>query len=266
MTQESMTRESTRDRLAAYASIARIAPAVPLAIPSMMLVAEADATVYSQTGLSVTIGSGAGQTGQQSFNITGAGGSVVGVFTGSRVSVGWARGTYSFARLGVRNGTGPGRALFRNIRQGSAWGFWNGGLPVNPGATWGNPGRITTQFKGAPVIFGSASAGDINFGSFGAATTTTAFDPQGVGNTGATWYLLFKFTDGAASGDYGWISFTANVNGFGSSSITITGWGWDDSGATIGAGVTASAVPGGAGLAALAVGAAGLRGRRRGRN
>ena len=263
MTQESMTRESTRDRLAAYASIARIAPAVPLAIPSMMLVAEADATVYSQTGLSVTIGSGAGQTGQQTFNITGAGGSVVGVFTGSRVSA----GTYSFAKLGVRNGTGPGRALFSTIRQHTAGGsFWFGGLPVNSGATWGNPGRNTTQFKGAPVTFGTANTGGINFGSSGAATTTTNFDPQGVGNTGQLWYLLFKFTDGAASGDYGWISFTANVNGFGSSSITITGWGWDDSGATIGAGVTASAVPGGTGLAALAIGAAGLRGRRRSRN
>ncbi len=263
MTQESMTRESTRDRLAAYASIARIAPAVPLAIPSMMLVAEADATVYSQTGLSVTIGSGAGQTGQQSFNITGAGGSVVGVFTGSRVLA----GTYSFAKLGIRNGTGPGRALFSTIRQSTTGGsFWFGGLPVNSGATWGNPGRNTTQFKGAPVTFGTATTGGINFGSNGAASTTTNFDPQGVGNTGQLWYLLFKFTDGAASGDYGWISFTANVNGFGSSSITITGWGWDDSGATIGAGVTASAVPGGAGLAALAVGAAGLRGRRRGRN
>ena len=262
MTQESMTRESTRDRLAAYASIARIAPAVPLAIPSMMLVAEADATVYSQTGLSVTIGSGAGQTGQQSFNITGAGGSVVGVFTGSRVLA----GTYSFAKLGIRNGTGPGRALFSTIRQGTTWGYWYGGLPVNSGATWGNPGRNTTQFKGAPVTFGTATTGGINFGSSGAARTTTNFDPQGVGNTGQLWYLLFKFTDGAASGDYGWISFTANVNGAGSSSITITGWGWDDSGATIGAGVTASAVPGGAGLSALAVGAAGLRGRRRGRN
>ena len=263
MTQESTRRESTRDRLAAYASIARIAPAVPLAIPSMMLVAEADATVYSQTGLSVTIGSGAGQTGQQSFNITGAGGSVVGVFTGSRVLA----GTYSFAKLGVRNGTGTDRALFSTISQGTTGGaFWFGGLPVNSGATWGNPGRNTTQFKGAPVTFGTATTGGINFGSNGGATTTTNFDPQGVGNTGQLWYLLFKFTDGAASGDYGWISFTANVNGFGSSSITITGWGWDDSGATIGAGVTASAVPGGTGLAALAIGAAGLRGRRRGRN
>lgn len=260
MTQKSTTRESTRDRLAAYASIARLAPAVPLAIPSMMLVAEADATVYSQTGLSVTIGSGAGQTGQRSFNITGAGGAVVGVFTGSRVlSV-----TYSFAKLGVRNGTGTDRALFRTISQGTTEGaFWYGGLPVNAGAIWSNPGRNTTQFKGAPVTFGTSTTGAINFGTSGAATTTSNFDPQGVGNTGQLWYLLFKFTDGAASGDYGWISFTANVNGFGDSSITITGWGWDDAGGTIAAGATASAVPGGAGLAALAVGAAGLRGRRR---
>ncbi len=188
---------------------------------------------------------------------------MVGVFTGSRVLA----GTYSFAKLGVRNGTGPGRALFRNIRQDTTGGsYWFGGLPVNSGATWATREGTRRSSRATPATFGTATTGGINFGSNGAATTTTNFDPQGVGNTGQLWYLLFKFTDGAASGDYGWISFTANVNGFGSSSITITGWGWDDSGATIGAGVTASAVPGGTGLAALAIGAAGLRGRRRSRN
>ena len=116
------------------------------------------------------------------------------------------------------------------------------------------------------MFFYDLTHADINFGTSSATGPGSVnFDPQGVGNTGQTWYLLFQFTDGAASGDYGWISFTANVNGFGNSSITITGWGWDDSGATIGAGVTASAVPGGAGLAALACGAIGLRGRRRSR-
>jgi hypothetical protein len=45
--------------------------------------------------------------------------------------------------------------------------------------------------------------------------------------------------------------------------MQITGWGWDDSGSPIAAGFTGTAVPGGGGLFALAIGAAGLRGRRR---
>jgi hypothetical protein len=256
MTQESMTRESTRDRLAAYASIARIAPAVPLAIPSMMLVAEADATVYSQTGLSLRIGAGGTDT---TLTITGAGGASVGQI--NLISAG------SYATI-----TGGGiawRGLTQSTNAGNS--VWFGGIPVSAGATWNNLGRTTGEFAGTNVNFNSAAGlGDINFGSSNAGGFND--DPQGVGNNGDTWYLFFRFTSGSASGDYGWLSFTANVVGttIGSggsntdSYITITGWGWDDAGGTIAAGATA--VPGGAGLVALAVGAAGLRGRRRSRN
>ena len=258
MTQESTTRESTRDRLAAYASIARLAPAVPLAIPSMMLVAEADATVYSQTGLSLRIGAGGTDT---TLTITGAGGASVGQINLISAS--------SYATIA------GGGIAWRGLNQYSAGGgsSWFGGIPVSAGATWNNLGRTTGDFKGTSVNFNSAAGfGDINFGK----TNVGGFDddPQGVGNNGDTWYLFFRFTSGSGSGDYGWLSFTANVVGTtidsgGSNTdsyITITGWGWDDAGGTIAAGATASAVPGGAGLAALAVGAAGLRGRRRGRH
>ena len=85
------------------------------------------------------------------------------------------------------------------------------------------------------------------------------------GNTGQTWYLLFKTTgsDGF-EGNYGWLSFAGYADGTTNSYITITGWGWDDTGSTIAAGQTAgsTAVPGLGGLAALAIGAGGLRGRR----
>jgi hypothetical protein len=68
---------------------------------------------------------------------------------------------------------------------------------------------------------------------------------------------------------YGRLSFTATIDGFvgiggtADNYMQITGWGWDDSGSALGAGVTAAAVPGGGALAALAMGAAGVRGRRR---
>jgi hypothetical protein len=261
MTQKSTTRESTRDRLAAYASLARIAPAVPLAIPSMMLVAEADATVYSQTGLSLRIGAGGANA---TLTITGAGGAPVGQISlqssGSYVAIYGLNITWQ--ALNQRTQPDPNAPSFN----------WFGGIPVNAGAKWNSLGRTTGQFAGSNCSFLPAPRGDINFGSSNAGAFYD--DPQGVGNNGDTWYLLFQFTGGSGSGGYGWLSFTANVVGTtirsgGSNTasyITITGWGWDDSGATIGAGVTASAVPGGTGLAALAIGAAGLRGRRRGRN
>ena len=262
MTQESTTRESTRDRLAAYASLARIAPAVPLAIPSMMLVAEADATVYSQTGLSLRIGAGGANA---TLTITGAGGAPVG-----QISL---QSTGSYVAIRGLNITWQALAQGSQADPNAPFDSWFGGIPVNAGATWNNLGRITGEFAGTTVSFNSAAGfGDINFGRSNAGGFND--DPQGVGNNGDTWYLLFQFTGGSGSGGYGWLSFTANVVGTtirsgGSNTasyITITGWGWDDSGATIGAGVTASAVPGGTGLAALAIGAAGLRGRRRGRN
>jgi hypothetical protein len=47
----------------------------------------------------------------------------------------------------------------------------------------------------------------------------------------------------------------------------LLAWAYNDTGGSINAGqVAPSAVPGGAGLAALTFGAAGLRGRRRSRN
>ena len=91
-------------------------------------------------------------------------------------------------------------------------------------------------------------------------------------NTGKTWYLLFQFNNNASSdasdGDNGWVSFDANVE-YPLSYITITGWGWDDTGNPIAAGATAETVPEPASLAiwggieTLALGAAAIRRRRK---
>lgn len=80
-------------------------------------------------------------------------------------------------------------------------------------------------------------------------------------------YLGFRFSDGK-SDFYGYFDVELARNGRSKSTSTfsmiIHGWAYDDSGApiTISAPV---AIPGGAGLAALAAGAVGLRGRRRSR-
>lgn len=80
--------------------------------------------------------------------------------------------------------------------------------------------------------------------------------------SGNTAYLGFRLTVGAsnllpAGNIYGWIEFVND-----GTSTTVSRWAYE----TSGGGITtpgASAVPGGAGLAALAFGAAGVRGRRR---
>ena len=242
--------QTTRSpRLSAYASAARMTPVVPLAMSSMMLVTEANADVYSQTGLSLTIGFG-GPGSTQYLTITGAGSASVGQINFRTVNS-------SYAAI-----TGNGiewRGLTQRRNGGNS--NWFGGIPVSAGATWNNLGRTTGEFTGTDVSFNSSALfGDINFGSSNVGGFND--DPQGVGDNGDTWYLLFRFTSGSGSGDYGWLSFTANVDGTSNSYITITGWGYDDAGGTIAAGATASPVPGLGGLAALAIGAGGVRRKR----
>ncbi len=258
----------SKARLSSYASLARVAAVpvvVPIVVPTTLLVATADATIYSQTGLSLIIGARGGGTATSAnpayLQIVGAGAAAVG-----QLSL-WS----SFNANSVNYAAIVGSNFaWRTVTQSGTNTSWFGGLPVRANATWGNVGRNESEFPGG-AQFGTDTFGDVNFGKIGADPGDTDIDPQRVGNAGDTWYLLFKLTDGS-SDTYGWLSFKAWVNGTGNpdaglwSYIEITGWGYDDSGNTLGAGVTAAAVPGGAGLASLALGAAGLRGRRRSRN
>jgi|GEM_PF-1922311 len=102
----------------------------------------------------------------------------------------------------------------------------------------------------------------------------------GTGAASVRGYLGFRIPDGASGFYFGWFDVTVSRDGTGHAggtvgpatfqpvgtpsyfSLTIHAWAYDDTGAAILAGQT-SAVPGGAGLAALAVGASGLRRRRR---
>ncbi|MDE0889175.1 MAG: hypothetical protein OSA40_06920 [Phycisphaerales bacterium] len=231
-------------RLSNYKFAAKAAALTPVAL----LASGAAADIYSNTSLSITVGS---TTANTTFGMTGAGGATVRTFSA-------AGGSASYASIK------GGDFQWMGLRQQNATNNWFGGLPVSSGATWNNLGRTSGEFTGTNnSISSAANFGDINWGK----TSAGGFndDPQGVGNTGQTWYVLFKTTgsDGY-QGNYGWLSFDAYADGTTSSYITITGWGWDDTGSTIAAGQTAgsNAVPGLGGLAALAIGAGGLRGRR----
>ncbi len=226
-------------RLAAYSA---------MVVPAMLLAPEASAGIYSQTGLSLRIGSGGTNT---TLTITGAGNASVG-----QIELRSLGGSY--AQIVGANFS------WRGIYQSAVTSSWFGGLPVGAGATWNNLGRTANGFPGTSNSITTLSVADINWGDN--PSGLIGLDPQGVGNAGTTWYLLFKFASGSATGNYGWLSFDANVSSTNASDsyITVTGWGWDDSGNTIAAGATAGpAVPGVSGLAALAIGAAGIRGRRR---
>lgn len=236
-------------RLARYAALA---PAI--ATPAF-------ATIYGASGLNHEVGfGGTAGAGGVLFQIGGQNVTVSAQSSSGKRGVSVLVAGADFQNLSIRSS------------QNGVSGTWSGGIPVYSGASWNNIGRTTGEFAGnAGRNFSARNRGSINFSNTRASWASNlgaAFvkDPQGVGNTGQTWYLLFKFWSGAHPNTYGWLSFNAFVDPASQNdSIVVTGWGWDDSGTVLAAGIGPVAVPGGTGLAALAIGAAGLRGRRRSR-
>jgi len=149
----------------------------------------------------------------------------------------------------------------------------NGGATVGGGAT----NFLAAGYHGLPLLGqrfdkGVATTGNPPFGAIpgvdgplGGTRNTGNFISSGTATpTGEIrGYVGFRLTglSGAVSTMYGYFDvgydWTTNT-------VTVYSWSYDDTGAPIRIGPTA--VPGGAGLAALAFGAAGLRGRRRSRN
>ncbi len=243
-------------RLARYAALA---PAI--ATPAF-------ATIYGASGLNHQVGfGGTAGAGGVLFQIGGQNVTVSAQSSSGKRGVSVLVAGADFRALSIRS-----RASYNNgTRTVSVSGNWGGGLPVAAGATFNNPGRNMNEFPGSGGTFYSGNRGTLNFSNTNANwinNLNAGFvkDPQKVGNTGQTWYLLFKFWSGAHPNTYGWLSFDAFVDPASQNdSIVVTGWGWDDSGTVLAAGIGPVAVPGGTGLAALAIGAAGLRGRRRSR-
>ena len=145
----------------------------------------------------------------------------------------------------------PGNAIYWNLTggQGPAVGSfgnqrWNGGL----------------LGSGVDVFDTMPSAGAW-VGRTGTSNATWGNEIMSLA-TGATGYIGFRVpVEEPGNWRYGWIELK-NVPG----TLTVDRWAYESDSNTAIQTPTASAVPGGAGLAALAFGAAGLRGRRRSRN
>jgi hypothetical protein len=125
-------------------------------------------------------------------------------------------------------------------------------IQATPGAgqAWANTALVAYSYQSG-VWYGSSGAW--NLGGGGTANSVRH-------------YLAFRFSaDGGSSYQYGWMDVTwwgRQTNG--DVEITINGWAYNTAG-SITAGFSGTAVPSGGGVLALAAGAAGLRGRRRGR-
>lgn len=202
----------------------------------------------NQTGL-------AGGSGTVSA-IWGAGGSLL----SNNIKVGMRR-----FNNGVAGGT------FRDAKLSQAG--WNPGTHY---VAFGGP-----ALAGAVVNASSTGGGATNWtppspwalGFVGLARSTRA---GGVANTTASWgtqpghnpimgksarmYLTFQITD-FGNTYYGWLDLQTQEDASKNLTLTIHGWAYSTGSIMVGA----SAIPGGTGLAALALGAAGLRGRRRSR-
>lgn len=166
---------------------------------------------------------------------------------------------FSSAAVGASNGPPVYRRAIVRAHGAGGERFVTGRLATNAvigsGANWSTAilGRVLARSDAAGASWSPVAAGGWSL---------TADD------TPVRGYLGFEMSDGGSGVYYGWFDISVSRNGLqrGVSKITMTihGWAYDDTGGSILAGqTTATAVPGGAGLAALAFGAAGLRGRRR---
>jgi len=153
---------------------------------------------------------------------------------------------------GARDGN-TGSFQFLRTGFGDAVGLTYGDvIQATPGAgqAWANTALVAYSYQSG-VWYGSSGAWSL--GSDGTANSVQH-------------YLAFRFTaDGGSSYQYGWMNVTwwgQQTNG--NVEITVDGWGYNTAG-SITAGFSGTAVPSGGGVLAFAAGAAGLRGRRRGR-
>jgi hypothetical protein len=152
-------------------------------------------------------------------------------------------------------GTNGGAYTFRN---------WVTGPLVFYCEVNANPQPDSLQFNRAPVLYGdvipTAPLGWV--GTVGGGRQPGA--PTGATYQATTIYVPFKLTLSGGANRYGWVEYVQNS----ASPIdrTVSRWAYETQLNTgLVAGVVPSAVPGAGGLLGLTVGAAGLRGRRRGR-
>jgi hypothetical protein len=222
---------STKTRLSTYATLA--------AAGTGSVVGAADAAIISSSALDNTVIKWSA-TPSTSTNIPVAGGPGFRVNTRATSNGG---GSTASGYVGVVvAGIGGGNVSFLR---------GNAGTNAIQLANYGSKATAMNQAAGW------AAFGNINLGT-----------PSNAGNpafSGTSKYVMFRFNNNGTT-NYGWIELKAATTGFSGTSqysVTLGAWAYDNTGAALGAGVTASAVPGLGGLAALAaMGAAGVRTRR----
>jgi hypothetical protein len=181
----------------------------------------------------------------------------------------WVQPGEQERRLKVARQSAASSFQFLRATNGYAVGLAYGDvIQATPGAgrTWANSANLAhSQADGSDPWAGIA-------GSWKLPAT-----PSNVATNSVQHYLAFRFTtDGGSTYQYGWmnVEWWATIFGDGQGyrpavdvrhMITINGWAYNTAG-SITAGFSGTAVPSGGGVLALAAGAAGLRGRRRGRN
>lgn len=248
MRTRAMTDPAARARLTTYASLAATAASAAVG-------GTADAATVVSTALQgkkINWNTGVGNVAATSVNITFGG--LLGV-----------NGGFIINTRALPTGSG---APFGGVV--AAWqGAGNGVFLRRSFASDGNAALLAPYGSNGAASTGIATFANVNLGN----ATSDLGNSTWIGGSAATSkYLLFNFT--GTGGTYsGWIEILTTTTGFDVSgksmySATLGRWAYDNqAGYQLNAGqINAAAVPGGAGLAALAFGAAGLRGRRRGRN
>lgn len=162
------------------------------------------------------------------------------------VIVNLAPGVGVGTKIDLGPAVGAGVVLFSGVILSAGAGAYAGGSSASNGSQF----FIGKWFGTNAVISNGAAGGTWAYGGL-------------IGNLadGATAYFGFRLPSGSNK-VYGWIEAT-RVAGTG---LQISRWAYESTPNTGILTPTATAIPGGAGLAALAIGAAGLRGRRRSRN
>ncbi len=245
-TMSAQSARPTRSRLTTYAAMATTATATSIAGTAEAAIVVDSSKVNTVVGWNVSLGQ------IRTVYLAGLpGGGSVKLFTNANAS-----GQVPFAGgpVGVAASWVAGTGVFRM-----------GGPGFRPGflAAYGaaaNAGSYSNAFAYVNRGAGNVSGDIVDNGNaaFSGASPLTSK------------YLLFNFQSGAST-LHGWIeilSMTGSSSGSLPSnySVTLGRWAYEDTGIAITAGqISLNLVPGGAGLAALAFGAAGLRGRRRGR-
>jgi hypothetical protein len=235
---------STKTRLSTYATLA--------AAGTGAVVGAADAAIISSSALNgkvINWNLGAGNVAATNVTVLAGQNAGFTLFTRATAAGGGSNYGYGGVVLGgfapgggganmefLRTNTGTFPFLIKTV----AASYNAGGAAASLWQSWGN-----------------INVGPANNGPPGAAGA--AFSP------GTSKYVMFRFNNNGTT-NYGWIELKAATTGFSGTSqysVTLGDWAYDNTGAALGAGVTANAVPGLGGLAALAaMGAAGVRTRR----